>query len=76
MLQPSIQTIVQSDMQTGHLDDVAKLEKTDPNSSLLSLSSLSAELLKDADQTNIPASSQDISPEEQIPIVDLDPPSR
>ena len=76
MLQPSTQTIVQFDVQTGHSDDAAKFEKTDPNSSLLALASLSVELLKDVDQTNIPTFSQDISPEEHIPTVDLDPPSR
>ena len=76
MLQPSTQTIVQSEVQISHSDDVAELEKTDPNSSMLSLSSLSVELLKDADQINIPASAKDISPKEHIPTVDLDPPSR
>ena len=43
-------------MQTSHSDDVAELEKTNPNSSLLALASLSAKLLKDTDQTNIPPS--------------------
>ena len=74
MLQPSTQTVVQSNVQTGHSYDVVELEKTDPNSSLLALASISAELLKDADQTNIPASAQDISPEENIPTIYLDPP--
>ena len=49
MLWSSTQTIVQSDRQTGHSDDETKVEKTDPNSSLLALASLSAELLKDTD---------------------------
>ena len=63
-------------MHTSNSDDVAGLEKIDPNSSLLALASLSAKLLKDADQTNILASTQDISPKEHIPTIDLDPPSR
>ena len=76
MLHPSIQTTVQSDMQTNHSDDVDELEKNDPNSFLLALASVYAELLKDDDQKNIPAPAQDISPEEHGPTVDLDPPSR
>ena len=76
MLQPSTQNIVHSDMQTGHSDDVDELEKTNPNSSLLALASLSTELLKDVDQKNIPAPSQDISLEERSPTIDLGPPSR
>ena len=74
MLQPSVQTAIQSDMQTVHLDDVTELEKIDPNSLLLALASLSYEILKDADQKNVPSSTQDISPEEHITTVDLDLP--
>ena len=62
-------------MSTGHPDDEAEVEKTDPNSPLLTLAILSAELLKDADQMDIPASIQDISPEDPFPTVDLDMPS-
>ena len=76
MLWPSTQTTIQSDVKTGHSDDEAEVEKTDPNSSLLALASLSTKLLKEANQTNIPAFAQDISPEEHIPNVDLDPPLR
>ena len=76
MLQPSTQTAVQYDVQTSHSNDVAELEKTDPNSSMLALASLSIELLKDVDQLNILAPAQDISPEEHIPNVELYPPSR
>ena len=76
MLQASFQTVVQFDMQTGHSDDVAELEKNDPNSSMLALASISSKLLKDVNQMDIPAYDQDISPEEHIPTVDLDPPSR
>ena len=75
MLQPSVQTAVQSDMQIGHLDDVAELEKNDPNSSLLALSIISTKLLKDVDQMDIPASDQDISPKEPLPTIYLDLPS-
>ena len=63
-------------MQTSHSDDVAELEKTNPNSPLLALAIILAELLKDVDQKNVPSSTQDISPEEHIPAIDLDPPSR
>ena len=63
-------------MYTDHSDDVAELAKTDPTSSLLALAILYDELLKDVDQTNIPASAQDISPKEHIPTVYFDPPSR
>ena len=76
MLQPSFHTIVQSDVKIDHLDDVSKLEKTDPNSSLLALASLSIELLKDANETKISVSAQDISPKEHIPTIDMDLPSR
>ena len=61
--------MVQLDDQTGHLDDEAKVEKNDPNSSLLSLASLSIELLLDTDQMDIPAS------KDPLPIVNLDLPS-
>ena len=50
--------IVQSDVQTGHSDDEAEVEETDPNSSLLALASISTELLKDSNQMEIPASVQ------------------
>ena len=55
---------------------MAELEKTNPNSPLLELASLLTELLKDSNQKNISSSTQDISPEENIPTIDLDPPSR
>ena len=76
MLHPSVQTVDQSDMQTNHSDDVAELEKTNPNSPLLALAIILAELLKDSDQKNVPSSAQDISPKEHIPTIDLDPPSK
>ena len=76
MLQPSVQTAIQSDMQTGHSNDEVELEKTDQNSSLLDLASISVELLKYVDQKNVSSSAYDISLEEHIPNVDLDPPSR
>ena len=59
----------------GHPDGEAEVEKTDPNSSLLALASLSAELRKDTDQMDIPESIQDISPQDPFPTVDLDMPS-
>ena len=62
MLWPSTQTVVQFDVETGHSDDEAEVDKTDLNSSLLALASLSAELLKNVDQMDILASVQDIIP--------------
>ena len=56
MFRPNTQTVVQSDEQTGYLNDEAKVEEVNPNSSLLALASLSTELLKDTDQMDIPAS--------------------
>ena len=68
-LQPSTQIVVQLDEQTGHLNDEIKVEEINPNSSLLALASLSAELLKDTDQMDIPTS------EDPLPNVHLNPPS-
>ena len=75
MVQPSTHTTVHFDVQNGHLNDEAKVEEVNPNSSLLALSILSAKLLKDTDQIDILASVQDITPEEPLPTINLDPPS-
>ena len=75
MLRPSTQTAFQLDEQTHHPHDEAEVEKTDPNSSLLALANLSTELLKDANQMDILAYVQGISPKYPLPNVDLDPPS-
>ena len=55
MLRPNTHTVVQSNVQTDHSDDEAKVEKIDPNSSLLALASIFVELLKDVDQMDIRA---------------------
>ena len=75
MLRPNTQTRVQFDEQTSHPNDEAEVEKIDPNSSMLALASLSSKLLKDVNQMDILASDQDISPEDPLPTVNLDPPS-
>ena len=68
-LRPNTQTVVQLVEQTDHLNDEAEVEEINPNSSLLAVASVSAELLKDTDQMDIPAS------EDPLSTVDLDPPS-
>ena len=62
MFWPSTLNAVESDEQTGHLNYEVKVEEANPNSSLLELSSLSAKLLKEVDQMDIPTSFQDINP--------------
>ena len=50
--------------------------KPDLDSPLFTLAHVSAELLKDVDHENVPAPTQDMSPNRHIPSVDIDPPSR
>ena len=59
----------QLDDQTDHLNDEAEVEEINPNSSLLALASLSAKILKDIDQMDIPKS------EVPLPTFHLNPPS-
>ena len=61
--------MVQLDPQSDHPNDEAGVEVIISNSSLLALSNLSTELIKDIDQMDIPAS------EDPILAVDLDLPS-
>ena len=72
MVQPSVQTTVQSNIQTGHPDSMAKAYKPDLDSSLFALANVSAKLLKDVARENVPAPARDMSPEKQVPSVDLE----
>ena len=51
---------------------MAKAYKPDPDSLLFTLANVSAKLLKDVSHENVPAPSWDMSPEKQVPSVDLE----